>query len=99
MLMRQKRETRVCLLGEDFFKLNSTFKKLLMSCASFYCMAAKWSEEGREGRGMTSVCPACDGDICLKIRIKPLKIYLGVEFIKTNNHIRAIVISMLPKRC
>ena len=46
--MRQKKETRVRLLGEDFFKLNSTFKKLLMSCASFYCMAAKWSEEGRE---------------------------------------------------
>ena len=84
---------------ETFFKLNSFFKKLLMSGASFYCMAAKWSGEGRGGRGMTSVCLACDGDICLKIRIKPLKIYLGVELIKTNNHIRAIVIFIVLKRC
>ena len=48
---------------------------------------------------MTSVCLACDGDICLKIRIKPLNIYLGVELIKTNNHIRAIVIFIVLKRC
>ena len=70
-----------------------------MSCASFYCMAAKWSGEGRGGRGMTSVCLACDGDICLNIRIKPLNIYLSVELIKTNNHIRAIVIFTVLKRC
>ena len=71
-----------------------------MSCASFYCTAAKWSGEGRGGgRGMTSVCLACDGDICLKIRIKPLNIYLGVELIKTNNLIRAIVIFIVLKRC
>ena len=87
--MRQKRETRVRLLGEDFLKLNSTFKKLLMSCAR----SEEWRSGARRGgRGMTSVCLACDGDICLKIRIKPLNIYLSVELIKTNNHIRAIVI-------
>ena len=48
---------------------------------------------------MTSVCLACDGDICLNIRIKPLNIYLSVELIKTNNHIRAIVIFTVLKRC
>ena len=55
-----------------------------MSCASFYCMAAKWGGGGvgGKGRGMTSVCLACDGDICLKLRIKPLKIYSGVELNK-----------------
>ena len=57
---------------------------------------AGWGGGG--GRGMTSVCLACDGDICLKIRIKPLNIYLGVELIKTNNHIRAIVIFIVLKR-
>ena len=59
-----------------------------MSCACFYCMASKWGGGWGEGRGgggggggreMASVYLACDGDICLKIRIKPLKIYLGVE--------------------
>ena len=44
--MRQKRETRVRLLGEDFFKLNSTFKKLLMSCAR-----SGEVERGGEGEG------------------------------------------------
>ena len=59
-----------------------------MSCACFYCMAAKWGwgvGRGGGGRGMTSVCLAYDGDISLKIRIKPPKNYLSVELNKQSH--------------
>ena len=36
------------------------------------------------GRGMISVCLVCDGDISLKIRIKPPNNYLSVELNKQS---------------
>ena len=81
--------------------LNSTARlKTADELCEFLLYAAKWSGGGG-GRGERDdfVCLDCDGDICLKIRIKPLNIYLGVELIKTNNHIRAIVIFIVLKRC
>ena len=41
-------------------------------------------ERGGGGRGMIPVCLACDGDISLKIRIKPPNNYLSVELNKQS---------------